>query len=92
MKLEPASLAMRVSEERLDGKGYPYGLSDEEIHMDTRIITVADIFDAITAARPYRDAVPVNKTLEIMSKECDTVIDRAVFDKLRKIVSELGLG
>lgn len=77
--------------ERLDGKGYPYGLSDEEIHMDTRIITTADIFDAITAERPYRGAIPVDQTLEIMKKECGTSIDRIVYDALTKVVAELGL-
>ena len=69
--------------ERLDGKGYPYGLSADEIHMDTRIITVADIFDAITAERPYRGAVPVEKTLAIMTSECDTAIDATVLEALK---------
>nr|MBP8281921.1 HD domain-containing protein [Aeromonas sp.] len=45
--------------ERLDGKGYPKGLKGEAITLETRIITTADIFDAITAKRPYRDAIPV---------------------------------
>nr|WP_246201884.1 HD domain-containing protein [Sneathiella aquimaris] len=77
--------------EKLDGTGYPYGLCAEEIHMDTRIITAADIFDAITAARPYRGAVPVEKTLEIMRGECGTSIDPVVFDALQTVVSDLAL-
>ena len=47
--------------ERLDGKGYPRGLSGDEIALETRIITTADIFDALTAKRPYRSAMPVSK-------------------------------
>jgi len=77
--------------ERLDGKGYPYGLSADEIHMDTRIITVADIFDAITAARPYRGPIPVDKSLEIMTAECGTAIDEIVLDALKQKISDFGL-
>ena len=52
--------------EKLDGTGYPKQLNAEQIPLSTRIITTADIFDAITAERPYRGAVPVPKTLQIM--------------------------
>ncbi len=44
--------------ERLDGKGYPRGLRDDEIAPETRIVSVADVFDALTANRPYRAAMP----------------------------------
>src|SRR5207342_2570175 len=44
--------------ERLDGKGYPRGLTGDQICLETRIITTADIFDALTADRPYRAAMP----------------------------------
>ena len=44
--------------ERLDGKGYPRGLKGDEIDLETRIVTVADIFDALSADRPYRAAMP----------------------------------
>lgn len=77
--------------ERLDGKGYPYGLNASDIHMDTRIITVADIFDAITAARPYRGPIPVDKSLEIMTQECGTAIDTTVLDALKSVTHKLGL-
>ncbi len=71
--------------ERLDGKGYPLGLKGDEIALETRIITVADIFDAITAERPYRGAIPVNEALAIMSRELDTAIDRTCFEALQKV-------
>lgn len=61
--------------ERLDGKGYPLGLSSEQITLETRIITAADIFDAITAERPYRAAIPLAKTLVIMEEAVGTAID-----------------
>lgn len=68
--------------ERLDGKGYPYGLKGDQIDMDTRIVTVADIFDALTADRPYRAAMPVEKALGIMREMVDDAIDPICFTAL----------
>ena len=76
----------------LDGKGYPRGLTAEQITLETRIITTADIFDAITAERPYRGAVPVAKTLAIMREEVDKAIDARCLAALERIVDSLGLG
>ncbi|WP_240538322.1 HD-GYP domain-containing protein [Rhodoferax sp. PAMC 29310] len=72
--------------ERLDGKGYSLGLKDAEIALETRIITMADIFDAITAVRPYRGAIPVEKTLLIMAETVGTAIDGQVFEHLKAVV------
>ncbi len=72
--------------ERLDGGGYPRGLKAAEIALETRIITTADIFDAITAERPYRGAVPVDKTLAIMADTVGTAIDADCFAHLKKII------
>jgi HD-GYP domain-containing protein (c-di-GMP phosphodiesterase class II) len=72
--------------ERLDGGGYPRGLKAADIAMETRIITTADIFDAITAERPYRGAVPVEKTLAIMADTVGTAIDADCFAHLQKII------
>jgi HD-GYP domain-containing protein (c-di-GMP phosphodiesterase class II) len=75
--------------ERLDGKGYPRGFAAGEISLETRIITVADVFDAITAARPYRDAVPVPRTLEIMAENVGSAIDADCFAALRRVVEQM---
>jgi HD-GYP domain-containing protein (c-di-GMP phosphodiesterase class II) len=75
--------------ERLDGGGYPRGLKGDEITMETRIITTADIFDAITAERPYRGAVPIPKTLEMMAKTVGTAIDADCFDALTRAMARL---
>jgi HD-GYP domain-containing protein (c-di-GMP phosphodiesterase class II) len=72
--------------ERLDGGGYPRGLKAADIALETRIITTADIFDAITAERPYRGAVPVEKTLAIMADTVGTAIDARCFEHLKKII------
>jgi HD-GYP domain-containing protein (c-di-GMP phosphodiesterase class II) len=75
--------------ERLDGAGYPRGLRADEISLETRIITTADIFDAITAARPYRGAIPIPKTLEIMAETVGTAIDADCFEALKRAIARL---
>lgn len=52
--------------ERLDGKGYPRGLNASDIPMEVRIVSTADVFDALTADRPYRAAMPIAKALSIL--------------------------
>jgi putative nucleotidyltransferase with HDIG domain len=72
--------------ERLDGGGYPRGLKGDQIQIETRIITTADIFDAISAERPYRGAVPVPKTLEMMAENVGSAIDPLCFEALKQVV------
>jgi hypothetical protein len=69
---------VRHHHERLDGTGYPSGLSAEEIPLGARIIAVADTFDAITAARPYRPASPHKIAIDILRNETGTQLDPAV--------------
>jgi putative nucleotidyltransferase with HDIG domain len=66
---------VRHHHERLDGAGYPDRLRGEEIPVGARIIAVADTFDAITSARPYRDAAPHQKAIDILRKEAGTQLD-----------------
>jgi HD-GYP domain-containing protein (c-di-GMP phosphodiesterase class II) len=75
--------------ERLDGKGYPHGLKGEQIALETRIITTADIFDALSADRPYRAAMPVTKALAIMAEMVGTAIDAGCFAALRRAIARL---
>lgn len=70
--------------ERLDGKGYPRGLRGDQIPFELRIITTADIFDALTAERPYRAALPISKALAIMQGDLGTAIDGRCFEALRR--------
>lgn len=77
--------------ERLDGKGYPRGLTADDISLDTRIITTADIFDAITAERPYRGAIPVPKALSIMEESLNTALDSRCLDALKRALERLEL-
>lgn len=83
------SFVAAAHHERLDGKGYPRGLTAERIPLETRIITVADIFDAITADRPYRGPIPVPEAIAIMEKERGTAIDGDCLDALKRSLPEL---
>lgn len=76
--------------ERLDGKGYPFGLKGDEIDLDTRIVTVADIFDALTADRPYREAMPISKALSIMWDMVGDAIDPVCFEALKAALDRVG--
>jgi HD-GYP domain-containing protein (c-di-GMP phosphodiesterase class II) len=56
--------------EKLDGSGYPRRVGEQEIPIQTRMMTIADIFDALTASdRPYKRAVPVSRALDILADE-----------------------
>jgi HD-GYP domain-containing protein (c-di-GMP phosphodiesterase class II) len=57
--------------EKLDGSGYPMGLRGGQISLQTRILTISDIYDALTARdRPYKQAIPVERALDIIGEEC----------------------
>lgn len=55
--------------ERWDGGGYPYGLKGEDIPLSARIVSIADVYDALTSRRPYKEAFTHEKAIDIMSKE-----------------------
>jgi HD-GYP domain-containing protein (c-di-GMP phosphodiesterase class II) len=61
---------VRGHHEKLNGKGYPDGVTGDRLSLETRIMTVCDIFDALTASdRPYKKAMPVEKALDILRME-----------------------
>ena len=72
--------------ERLDGAGYPRGIKAEAIGLESRIVAVADVFDALTAERPYRSAMSIDRALEIIDEmtgpaldpDCTAALKRAI--------------
>jgi 3',5'-cyclic-nucleotide phosphodiesterase len=68
--------------ERLDGTGYPRAVKASQIPIQTRIMTVADIFDALTASdRPYKKALSAQRAIEILDMEAEAgMLDRGVVD------------
>lgn len=77
--------------ERLDGLGYPRGLAGEAIDLGTRIVSTADVFDALTADRPYRPAMSTAKALAILNDEAGTVLDLACLEALERALARTGL-
>ena len=78
--------------EKLDGTGYPRGLTADDIALETRIITTADIFDALSAERPYRPAIPVDQTLAMMQKIVGTALDPRCMAALHTAVQRVEHG
>ncbi|HEY1147063.1 MAG TPA: HD domain-containing phosphohydrolase [Pseudoduganella sp.] len=67
--------------EKLDGSGYPMGLCGSQISLQTRILTISDIYDALTARdRPYKQAIPPERALDLIAEECRAGhLDTALF-------------
>ena len=77
--------------ERLDGRGYPDGVGGAELGTDTRISSVADVFDALSAERPYRAAMPIPKALAIMDEDSGGAFDPAILRALRSGLRRAGM-
>lgn len=61
--------------ERFDGSGYPYGLQGQAIHKDSRLLAVADVYDALISDRPYRKALPPSEAMEFIMGGSSTLFD-----------------
>lgn len=66
--------------EKWDGTGYPYGLKGEEISIEGRIVTIADVFDALTSIRPYKKAWSVEEALDLLKDEAGKHFDPQLVD------------
>lgn len=73
--------------ERLDGKGYPNGIGADHLTLEMRILSVADVFDALSAERPYRGALPLDKTYEILDDMSGDALDTDVVSTLKDAIA-----
>ena len=73
--------------ERLDGAGYPNGATAAILDLPTRILSVADVFDALSADRPYRSAMPLRKVFAVMRDDVGAAFDGDVFGALERAVA-----
>ena len=76
--------------ERVDGSGYPAGLSGKDIILEARILAVADVVEAMASHRPYRPALGLDKALEEITQNKDTLYDPQVVDTCLKLFKEKG--
>jgi len=74
--------------ERVDGSGYPSGLSAKDILLESRILGVADVVEAMSSHRPYRPALGIDKALEEISKKRGRLYDPDVVDVCLKLFAE----
>ncbi|HWI63097.1 MAG TPA: HD-GYP domain-containing protein [Symbiobacteriaceae bacterium] len=73
--LEDVLPAVAYHHERLDGKGYPYGIGGDDLPLDVRIITICDAYDSMTADRPYRRGMPVAEAVRRLVEGAGTQFD-----------------
>ncbi|MDO9695729.1 MAG: HD domain-containing protein, partial [Candidatus Latescibacteria bacterium] len=78
--LKAAAIVAHDHHERWDGRGYPRGLRGESIHVFGRIVSICDVFDALTSDRVYRPAMPMSKALAIMKEGRGTQFDPRLLD------------
>ena len=86
--LRPALDIPHYHHERWDGKGYPYGLSGEDIPLAARMFSVIDVWDALLSDRPYRAAWPEEKVRSYLREEAGQRFDPAVVDVFFKSLGD----
>jgi HD-GYP domain-containing protein (c-di-GMP phosphodiesterase class II) len=72
--------------ERLDGSGYPRGLGGDDLTLPMRVLAVADVYEAMTAERPYRHALAEQEALEIIRGDVPRRLDRDAYEALVKVI------
>lgn len=83
---------IRYHHEKLDGSGYPDGLKGEEISLEIRIVTIADIFDALTTDRPYRRALDPDQAIKILKAEAHGgKLDIFLVNEFAEMLMDFGL-
>jgi len=75
--------------EKWNGKGYPNGLAGAEIPLESRIVAIADVFDALTNERPYKKAWPIEEAVALIERESGEHFDPALVDAFLKALPEM---
>ncbi len=87
--LNTAAIIAGEHHERWNGLGYPNGISGDDIHIFSRICAVADVFDALTSKRPYKEAWTVEDALTEIQNNRGTQFDPLVVDAFMRIIEEV---
>lgn len=80
---------VRSHHEKVTGKGYPEGLTGEAIPVTARVFAIADVFDALTSKRPYKEAWSFDEAMEILEEGRGTHFDPQLLDTFRRIARPL---
>jgi HD-GYP domain-containing protein (c-di-GMP phosphodiesterase class II) len=86
----PIAEIIRQHHERIDGSGYPRGLSGEDILLEARILSVADVVEAMSSHRPHRPSLGLNHALHEILKNKGRLYDADVVDACLKVFREMG--
>ena len=84
---EPVLDLVESHHERLDGRGYPNKAAADKLGLEVRILTVADVYDALTADRVYREAWPLERALALLDEETGSAFDGACVTALKAVVA-----
>jgi HD-GYP domain-containing protein (c-di-GMP phosphodiesterase class II) len=84
----PVAKSILQHHERLDGSGYPAGLSGDNIIIEARILAVADVVEAMSSHRPYRPSLGIDKALEEIARKKGVLYDSQVVDSCLKLFTE----
>ncbi|MEQ8171391.1 MAG: HD domain-containing phosphohydrolase [Candidatus Eremiobacterota bacterium] len=87
--LKTAALICLKHHEYFDGTGYPNGLKGEDIHIYGRIVALADVFDALTSKRSYKEPFSIEKTVEMIKSKSGTQFDPKVVDAFLESLHEI---
>ncbi len=86
----PVASVVLQHHERMDGSGYPHGLAKGEIHLEARILAVADVVEAMASDRPYRPAHGIDEALAEIEEQAGTLYDRQVVKACLRLFREKG--
>jgi two-component system response regulator RpfG len=87
--IEMGAVIALAHQERYDGSGYPFGLSGKEIPLEARIVTVADVFDALTSVRPYKEAWSFEKAISYLREYSGKLFDPECVEAFLRQVEEI---
>jgi putative nucleotidyltransferase with HDIG domain len=86
----PVAVAVAQHHERMDGSGYPFGLSGPDIILEARIMAVADVVEAMASHRPYRASLGIDRALEEISRNRGILYDAESVDACVRVFTEKG--
>ena len=84
----PLPEAIYQHHERLDGKGYPRGLSGDSIIPEARVLAISDVLEAMTFHRPYRAALGIKKAMQVLKDNSGTKYDKDMVTAALKLIQE----
>ncbi len=87
--LQLSSTIAVTHHEKWDGSGYPYGLAEEDIALEGRIVAIADVFDALTSQRPYKKAWSVEDAVQLIDRESGSHFDPSLVSLFHEVLPEV---